>query len=78
MRALMTASLFGFALAASAFALNTAPASAIEAQATASSAVPSGVIKVSERCERWDHRCHELYPAGGWRFRRCMALHACR
>jgi len=77
MRALIPAA-FGLALAASAFAFSTAPASAIEAQATVSSAVSSGVMKVSERCERWDHRCQNLYPAGGWRFRRCMALHGCR
>ncbi|MGO8951978.1 MAG: hypothetical protein ACLPWS_17760 [Rhodomicrobium sp.] len=65
---------FGLALA---FALSSAPASAIETQ-PAAPAVLSGFTKVSERCMHWDHRCHELYPAGGWRFRRCMALHGCR
>lgn len=76
MRTLLSAS-FGLALAASAFALGAAPASAIETQAAAAPAVSSGITKVSERCRRWEHRCRDLYPAGGWRFRRCMALHAC-
>jgi hypothetical protein len=28
-------------------------------------------------CDRWRVRCRQLYPAGGWRFRRCLTIHAC-
>ncbi len=69
---------FGFALALSGFALSSAPASAIETSAM-TTAVASDVTNVGWRshCDRWRVRCRQLYPAGGWRFRRCMTIHAC-
>ena len=68
----------GFALALSAFALTSAPAAAMETSAIPA-AVSSDVTKVGWRsyCDRWRVRCRQLYPAGGWRFRRCLAIHAC-
>jgi hypothetical protein len=76
MRAILLAPL-GLALSISAFALTFTPASAIEIRPASVPAVSSQVAKVSERCRRWEYRCRELYPAGGWRYRRCMALHGC-
>ena len=69
---------FGFALALSAFALTSAPTSAMEIFAVPS-AVSSEVTRVDWRshCDRWRFRCRQLYPAGGWRFRRCLTIHAC-
>jgi hypothetical protein len=69
---------FALALAAAAFALGTAPASAIPARAPAAQAVASGAVMASERCTTWRHRCRDLHPARGWGFRRCMILHGCR
>ncbi len=68
----------GFALALSAFALTSAPTSAMEASAI-TSAASSDITTVGWRshCDRWRVRCRQLYPAGGWRFRRCLAIHAC-
>ena len=74
----MTATCFGFALALSAFALSSATTSAMEISAVPS-AVSSDVTRVDWRshCDRWRFRCRQLYPAGGWRFRRCLTIHAC-
>jgi hypothetical protein len=74
----ITSACFGFALALSAVALASAPTSAMETSAV-SSAVSSDITKVDWRshCDRWRVRCRQLYPAGGWRFRRCLAIHAC-
>ena len=54
------------------------PASAIGIKPVAAPAVLSAIAKVSARCHIWEHRCRGLYPGGGWRYRRCMALHGCR
>ncbi len=74
----MTITCFGFALALSAFALTAAPAAAMETPGISATA-SSDVTKIGWRshCDRWRVRCHQLYPAGGWRFRRCLAIHAC-
>ena len=74
----ITAACFGFALALSAFALSSAPTSAMEISAVPSAA-SSDVTRVDWRshCDRWRVRCRQLYPAGGWRFRRCLTIHAC-
>ena len=74
----LTVSCVGFALALSAFALAGAPASAMEVSAVPS-APSSAITKVDWRshCDRWRVRCRQKYPAGGWRFRRCLAIHAC-
>jgi hypothetical protein len=67
----------GLALAASILASAAPPASAVETLGAAVPAVFSSLTKVSQRCTLWEHRCRQRYPAGGWRSRRCMALHAC-
>jgi hypothetical protein len=67
----------GLALAVSALTFSAAPAFAIETQAAAAPAASSTLTFASERCSVWVHRCRGLYPAVGWRFRRCMTLHAC-
>jgi hypothetical protein len=78
MRAILSA-FFGVALSTLVFGLAGMQALAIEMQPAAPPAVLSPVTKVSGRCRLWQHRCRELYPAGGgWRYRRCMALHGCR
>jgi hypothetical protein len=76
MRAILSAFL-GLALWILAFGLTGGPASAIGIQPATAPTVLNPAIKVSERCRIWGHRCRELYPALGWRFRRCMALHGC-
>lgn len=68
----------GLALAVSALAFCATSASAIVTQTPGAHATTSGVTEVSWRCTLWAHRCRQRYPAGGWRFHRCMALHACR
>jgi len=75
MRAILSA-LLGLTPAMMAFVLSYTPASAIEIQA-ATPAVSSPIVRISARCRRWGHRCRDLYPKGGWRYRRCMALHGC-
>jgi hypothetical protein len=77
MRAIQSAVL-GLALTISASILTGVPASAIELRPAAGPAVSGRITKVSARCRLWERRCRELYPAGGWRYRRCMALHGCR
>jgi hypothetical protein len=74
----ITSACFGFALTVSAFALAGTPVSAVEASAIPP-AVSSNVMKAdwSGHCRRWRIRCGERYPAGGWRFRRCLAIHGC-
>ena len=74
----ITSTCVGFALALSAVALARAPTAAMETS-TAPSAVSSDITKVDWRshCDRWRFRCRQLYPAGGWRFRRCLTIHAC-
>jgi hypothetical protein len=67
----------GFALAAAILASAAPPASAVETLGVAAPAVSSSLTKASWRCTLWEHRCRQRYPAGGWRSRRCMALHAC-
>ena len=70
---------FGLALVVAALALGGVPASAIETQPEASAAKASLVTLADwrARCHRWRIYCHERYPAGGWRYRRCLAFHAC-
>ena len=78
MRTIISAS-FGLALAVSAFSLSSVPASAVETPAAAA-AISSHVTKVEERherCHHWREECHERYPGGGWRFRRCLTIHGC-
>jgi hypothetical protein len=29
------------------------------------------------RCHHWRHECAERWPALGWRFHRCAAVHGC-
>jgi len=75
---LLTAACFGLAFAA-ALALSGVPASAIETQPGASTA-GAGIVQLADwqaRCDRWRIYCHERYPAAGWRYRRCLAFHAC-
>ncbi len=69
---------FGFALAVSALTLASTSSSAVETSALPP-AVSSNVTKAdwSGHCDRWRVRCHALYPAGDWRFRRCLTIHAC-
>jgi hypothetical protein len=76
MRAILSAVL-GLALSLSVSVLMGPPASAIELGPAAVPAASSSITKVSARCRLWERRCRELYPAGGWRYRRCMALHGC-
>jgi hypothetical protein len=76
MRAIVSVSL-SLTLLVSASILTGLPASAIEIGPAPAPAVSSSIAKVSERCRRWEYRCRELYPRGGWRYRRCMALHGC-
>ena len=70
---------FGLALVVAALALGGVPASAIETQPGAPVALASLVTPADwrARCHRWRIYCDERYPAGGWRYRRCLAFHAC-
>jgi hypothetical protein len=77
MRAILSA-FVGLALSMLAFGLAATQALAIEIQPAGAPAVSSPATKVSQRCRLWEHRCREIYPGGGWRYRRCMALHGCR
>jgi hypothetical protein len=79
MRTLTSAS-FGLALALSAFAFGSAPASAIEVQAAVSQSAVAGDatnVQWSPRCRRWRHYCHNLHPLSRWKFRRCLIVHGC-
>jgi hypothetical protein len=39
---------------------------------------PSTTVTVQEgRCFRWRRICANRHPEGDWRFRRCLAGHAC-
>jgi TATA-binding protein-associated factor Taf7 len=79
----ITSVCFGLALALSAFALTSAPASALEAPAIAR-IVQSGVTKVEEgyreereeRCEHVRRECHERH-GDREEFRECVERHHC-
>lgn len=75
---MLRSTFLGLALAATTLAFSTNASCAPAGQAAGAHAVGSGVTKASWRCTLWAHRCRQRYPAGGWRFHRCMALHACR
>jgi hypothetical protein len=70
----------GLALAAASLTIGTAAQAApLTSQGIS---VPSVSMDVqyrrpAPRCFRWRAYCSSRYPGGGWRFRRCLAIHGC-